>query len=617
MMKELCVPPNSGAGLDQDPLAGVLAACRGELAASESRNRVLFAESPLALIVYDPLSWRVLAVNSACIDLFGYPEMKWLDQPLPFAVDGEHGEALRSLAQGLVADPAAPVMQSLRLRLAHADGHLLQADGRVHDFAYQGARAQLLILQDSSERRQAEEQLRLTATQYRQQRELSANYDALTGLPNRELFAERARQGIFQSQLSASSMAVCYLDLDAFAQLNIDHGRSVCDHLLINTAECLRACLRGGDTLIRIGSDEFALLVLGIRSDDEFRLMLDELQLRMAEPFISDSASVNMSISIGATIYPRDDADPETLLRHALQAMIAAKQRGPGGCVLFDPESDRRVRAKRESVGNVYAALERGEFVLHYQPKVDLRRGAVVGAEALIRWRHPERGLLLPGAFLPAIENDDVMIALGDWVIAAALAQKERWREQGLELSLSVNVTAQHLLDPGFLVRLRQLLPAAAPTGGGRLEIEVLESSQIDDTGKVEQIIVACRELGVGFALDDFGTGYSSLAYLRRLSADTLKIDQSFVSRMLDDPGDLAIVSGVIGLAAAFQRKIIAEGVETLAQARLLLSVGCHLAQGYGIARPMPAEALPGWVASWPDAAWRALADQGGAGASR
>ncbi|MBK1680494.1 putative bifunctional diguanylate cyclase/phosphodiesterase [Rhodocyclus tenuis] len=593
---------------DADPhsLAKVLALCRAELAVSESRNRVLFTDSPLALIVYDPLSWQVLAVNAACVDLFGYPETKWLAQPLPFAEAGEQGAALRSVAQGLAADPGR-LTPPLRLRLAHRDAYVLEADARVRNYDFNGRAAQILILQDSSERRQAEEYLRLMATQHRQQLELSAHYDSLTGLPNRSLFAERARQGLFQCQLSASSMAVCYLDLDSFAALNATHGQTVCDHLLINTAECLRSSLRGGDTLIRVGSDEFALLVLGIKSEEEVLLILQDLQQRLAEPFISDSACVTVSVSIGVTIYPQDNADPETLLRHALQAMIQAKHRGSGDSVVFDPESDRRVRAKRESVDSVYAALARREFVLHYQPKVDLKLKRVVGAEALIRWRHPERGLLLPGAFLPAIEDDRVMIALGNWVIGEALAQMQRWHEQGLDLSLSVNITAQHLLAPDFLSGLRQLLLACSGPTTSRLEIEVLESSHIEDAAKVEQIIVACRELGVGFALDDFGTGYSSLAYLRRLSADTLKIDQSFVSRMLDDPSDLAIVSGVIGLAAAFQRRLVAEGVETIAQARRLLRLGCHLVQGYGIARPMPAEAIPAWVASWPDAAWLAI----------
>jgi EAL domain-containing protein (putative c-di-GMP-specific phosphodiesterase class I) len=218
--------------------------------------------------------------------------------------------------------------------------------------------------------------------------------------------------------------------------------------------------------------------------------------------------------------------------------------------------------------------------------------------------------LLPPGAFLPAIENDVLMIDLGYWVVGEALTQMDRWRQRGLDLPVSVNIAAQQLVEPDFVARLRKLLAEHPDVPLGNLEIEVLETSELEDIGRVEKVIVACREMGIGFSLDDFGTGYSSLTYLRRLSADTLKIDQSFVSNMLIDPGDEAIISGVIGLAAAFQRKVIAEGVETIEHARSLLALGCVLVQGYGIARPMPAEALPEWIENWPDEAWGSVRDE-------
>jgi len=578
-----------------------------ELARSEARNRILFANSPLALIVYSPENDMVLAVNPVCAAVLGYPDGKWHGRSFGVAVyGGESDEVLQSPSHRLLGDPYAGEQRS-RVRLLHGAGHIVEFEAMVCSYPHQQRDVYLLVLLDTRERRQSEEHLRRMLTKHRAQLQLSANYDSLTGLPNRTLFAERARQGLFQSQLSDSSMAVCYLDLDSFASLNAAHGQTVCDHLLINVAECLRRCLRGGDTLFRIGSDEFVLIILGIRNDEDVRRVLEGLQERLSEPFVSDTARVTVSASIGATLFPLDYADPETLLRHALQAMLQSKHNGPGGFLLFDAEGDRRVRARRASVGNVYAALERHEFVLYYQPKVDLMAKRVVGVEALIRWCHPQQGLLFPGAFLPAIEDDRVMIALGAWVIREALAQCARWRKAGLDLSVSVNITAQHLLDPRFVGDLRELLCAHPELSSGSLEIEVLESCEIGDSTKVEQVIAACHALGVGFALDDFGTGYSSLTYLRHLSADTLKIDQSFVGRMLDDPGDLAIVSGVIGLAAAFRRKLIAEGVETVNQAQLLLRLGCHVVQGYGIARPMAAELLPAWAATWPDEAWAAI----------
>ncbi len=582
------------------------------LAQSESRNRVLFDDSPLLLIVYDPDSWRILEVNSACQRALGYPAPHWAGQPLGFAVDSAQREALYALAHALGGDPRAAVPTGL-LRFQQGDGAWLEAEGVVQRFAYPGCRAQILILQDATERRKTQAQLRSATEEHQQQLKLSVHYDALTGLPNRTLLDERMRQGLFQAQLTGCWMVVCYLDIDDFSVLDDVYGRTVGDHLLINTAECLRRCLRGGDTLVRIGSDEFALLVLGARSDDEVEHFLVDLQARLSEPFISDTAAVTLSATIGVTVYPHDDVDSDTLLRHALQAMLQAKQGGKGLFRRFDPESDKRVRAKRETIAQLRQALARSEFVLNYQPKVDLARMRVVGAEALIRWQHPQRGLLSPGAFLSAGEGHEVLIDLGYWVIGEALAQMDRWREAGLDLAVSVNIAAQHLLEPGFMARLQALLAEHPAIGPGRLEIELLETSALQDVVRVEQIIVACRELGVGFALDDFGTGYSSLTYLRRLSADTLKIDQSFVSNMMVNVGDKAIISGVIGLAAAFGRTVIAEGVETTAHARSLLEMGCALVQGYGIARPMPAQAVPQWIANWPDAAW----DDVGGGSTR
>ena len=579
------------------------------LTVSESRYRVLFDDSPLALIVFEPATLSVLAVNAACLRVAGYPADAWLGQPFCFAVDGEQREALQAAARRLGATATLKAVAVGCVRFRHRNGYWLEMEGTLQRFDAADGQAQILILQDLTERRKTEEHLRLQAKEQRQRLELADQYDTLTGLPNRMLLDERMRQGLIQSHLTGCSLAVCYLDIDGFAQINARHGREVGDHLLINTAECLRSCLRGGDTLVRIGSDDFVLLVLGVRNDADVDRFVSDLQVRLAEPFVSDTAVVQLGASIGVTVYPHDNVDANTLLRHALQAMIDAKQGGGGLYRRFDPDSDRRVRVRRETIDSLRGALVRREFVLYYQPKVDLRSLRVVGAEALIRWQHPQRGVLPPGAFLPEIEDDAVMIDVGNWVVGEALGQMDRWRAQGLDLAVSVNIAAQHFLEPNFIARLRQSLAEHPETPPGRLEIEVLETSAIDDIGRVEQIIVACHAMGIGFSLDDFGTGYSSLTYLRRLSVDTLKIDQSFVAKMLVDAGDKAIISGVVGLAAAFQRKIIAEGVETVAHARSLFSLGCFLVQGYAIARPMPADALLHWHASWPDGAWSDFSD--------
>ena len=271
------------------------------------------------------------------------------------------------------------------------------------------------------------------------------------------------------------------------------------------------------------------------------------------------------------------------------------------------------MRGLHETQARLHLALDRDEFILHYQPKVNLRTGALIGVEALIRWQHPELGLRLPVDFLPAVEASPLVDALGEWVIEQALAQIDRWRAQGLDIPISVNISGQHLQRPDFVERLRALLAAHPEVTPARLELEVLETSALEDLGQAARVLDACRELGVAFALDDFGTGYSSLTYLKRLAVKTLKIDRGFVHDMLDDPDDLAILEAIIGLAAAFRREVIAEGMESMAHGARLLALGCELAQGFAIARPMPAEALPEWLAGWrADARWSALQENYG-----
>jgi EAL domain-containing protein (putative c-di-GMP-specific phosphodiesterase class I) len=285
--------------------------------------------------------------------------------------------------------------------------------------------------------------------------------------------------------------------------------------------------------------------------------------------------------------------------------MYQAKQAGKNRFHVFDAEQDRAVRGRHENIGRIRRALHKREFVVHYQPKVHLRSGTMIGVEALIRWQHPERGVLAPGLFLPEIEDNPLGVELGEWVIDTALAQVEAWQAQNLDLPVSVNIAAHHLQQADFVARLEALLAAHPAVRPDRLELEVLESSALEDIGNVSAVIDACADLGVSFALDDFGTGYSSLTYLKRLPARVLKIDQSFVRDMLTDPDDLAIIDGVLGLASSFGREVIAEGVETVAHGEALLQLGCELAQGYGIARPMPAEQLAAWRNQWrPDPRW-------------
>jgi diguanylate cyclase (GGDEF)-like protein len=441
--------------------------------------------------------------------------------------------------------------------------------------------------------------------EHERQLERMAHYDALTGVPNRVLLADRMNQAIARARRCQNSLALVYLDIDGFKEVNDVYGHDTGDQLLITIAHRLRGALRENDTLARLGGDEFAIVMTDLNDWSECEIILGRLFEVMAMPIEIHQQTFRLSTSMGITLFPQDDADPDTLLRHADQAMYQAKRDGRNRYHLFDHERERKIESRHRVLERIAQAIEQNEFVLYYQPKVNLHTGVVFGAEALLRWQHPERGLMPPGDFLPSIEENELIVRLGDWVLDTMLAQVAAWSRQGLTITVSVNVSALQLQKADFLPKLEKRLRATPEINPRCLEIEVLETVALKNIAQISHLMEECQSMGVGFSLDDFGTGYSSLTYLRRLPANVLKIDQSFVRDMLWDAGDLAIVQGIIGLADAFGRTVIAEGVETEEHGKLLLRLGCKLAQGYGIARPMPAADLPAWIAAWrPPATW-------------
>jgi diguanylate cyclase (GGDEF)-like protein/PAS domain S-box-containing protein len=444
---------------------------------------------------------------------------------------------------------------------------------------------------------------------HQSQLEYIAHFDALTNLPNRVLLADRLQQAMVQMQRRGQQLAVIYLDLDGFKTINDLHGHETGDRVLIALTQRLKLTLREGDTLARLGGDEFVAVLSDLESTSACLPLVNRLLETAAQPMQVGDLNLQVSVSIGVTVFPQThDIDADQLLRQADQAMYQAKVAGKNRYQIFDAEQDSSIRVHHESLERIRLALAHQEFVLHYQPKVNMRSGRVVGAEALIRWQHPEKGLLAPALFLSVIEDHQLAVDLGEWVIDAAMHQIEFWHAAGLDLPVSINVGARQLQQSDFMKRLQATLARHPQVRPGCIELEILETSALADMAQVSRVIEECAQIGVKFALDDFGTGYSSLTYLKRLRVATLKIDQSFVRHMLDDPDDLAILQGVIGLAAAFKREVIAEGVETVAHGTALLQLGCMLAQGYGIARPMPALLMAAWAAAWqPDAAWRAV----------
>ena len=437
-----------------------------------------------------------------------------------------------------------------------------------------------------------------------------AYHDALTHLPNRALLNDRLLLAMAKAQRDQKRLAVCYLDLDGFKPINDTWGHAYGDRALIEVAQRLKAGVRAGDTVARLGGDEFVLLLGDLIDLEECEQALDRIMTVLRAPFAVAGQAVQLSASLGATLYPDDDSDPDTLIRHVDQVMYAAKQAGGDRYQLFDAEYDRRARHHHDILQQVQNGLDTGEFRLHYQPKVDMRRGAVIGVEALLLWQRPDQEPLSPDQFMPVIEASEMAVTVGCWVMNEALRQMAVWIAQDFQMPVSVNLSVRHLQQPDFSAQIQALLakhPAVRPES---FELEILETTPPDDLMGISAQIAECQRLGVRFALDDFGTGYSSLSYLRRLPVQLLKIDQSFVRDMLVDSEALAIVQGIINLATTFHRGVIAEGVETVAHGRRLLEMGCTLAQGYAIARAMPPEQIPDWVAGWkPLPAWLNIGD--------
>ena len=422
-----------------------------------------------------------------------------------------------------------------------------------------------------------------------------AGHDELTGLPNRALLADRFDRALDKSRRNNTKLVVCLLDLDNFKPINDTHGHDIGDKLLIEVVTRLNQQLRDVDTLSRLGGDEFVILLEDLDNVEDIDGLMQRMLQMLAEPFSIGEFRLSITASIGLTIFPTDNSDSDALLRHADQAMYVAKQTGRNRYHLFDVRQDLERESTHQTLQRVRQAITQDELLLHFQPKVNMRTGTVAGFEALLRWQHPQDGMIPPLAFLPQVEESDVIIEIGEWVIDQALRQIAHWKAQGHVWPVSVNIAARHFQSSNFLERLVDILAQHPHISPALLEFEILESVALADIHAMNAIIESCRSLGIRFSLDDFGTGYSSLSYLKRIAIQTLKVDQSFVRDMLEDPDDLALVESIINIAKLFRLEVVAEGVESQRQGMLLQSMGCDTVQGYGIARPMP----PGQCIDW------------------
>ncbi len=421
------------------------------------------------------------------------------------------------------------------------------------------------------------------------QMEYLAHHDTLTGLPNRALVQDRFEQARAYADRAAYKVALLFLDLDSFKTINDSLGHTVGDALLRQIAMRLAECVRDSDTISRQGGDEFLIVLPALQSPDDTAPVLAKLLERLRQPVLVEGHELSTSVSIGIAIYPDDGADFDTLLKKSDTAMYRAKDAGRNTYRYFDEQMNVEAVEHLALRNDLRRALERGEFVLHYQPQIDLASGQVVGTEALIRWNHPDRGLVPPGRFIPVAEESGLIIPLSEWVMGEACRQAMRWRQAGLpDLLMAVNLSAVQFRRGDVEQTVVNALEASG-LNPQHLELELTESTLIHETESVLATVQRLKQQGVRFSIDDFGTGYSSLSYLKRFAIDKLKIDQSFIRDLAVDSDDAAIVRAIIQMAHSLGLKTLAEGVETADMLARLRVFGCDEVQGYHFARPMPA----------------------------
>ncbi len=427
-----------------------------------------------------------------------------------------------------------------------------------------------------------------------------AQHDALTDLPNRALLDDRIAQAIVRAKRRGVQVAVLFLDLDRFKDVNDSLGHAFGDKLLQSVSRRLLACVRGSDTVSRQGGDEFVILLAECNYADEVASIATKVLAALALPHLIDGHELTATTSIGIGVYPEDGSNPEALVKSADTAMYHAKEKGRNNCQFYKDEMNLRLIERQQVEASLRRALERHEFTLHYQAKVNLNTGMISGAEALLRWNHPEWGLVPPSRFIPVAEATGLILPIGRWVLEEACAQAKRWLDAGLSLgAIAVNISAVELRQEDFVSGVKAVLHQTG-LPARHLQLEITESVLMNDVAHSGLILQQIRDIGVQCAVDDFGTGYSSLSYLTQLPIDVLKIDQSFVSSIETSPHDGVIASAVIGMGNNLNLCVIAEGVETWMQVEFLRKRHCDEAQGFLFSRPVPADAFAALLAAGP-----------------
>ncbi|HWT00178.1 MAG TPA: EAL domain-containing protein [Pyrinomonadaceae bacterium] len=549
-----------------------------ELHKSNQTLSVLIEASPLAIFVLDT-GGRVSLWNPAARRMFGWDEKEILNKPFPLVPD-EGREEFQARFEDALQGKIGGDYETRRQR---KDGSLIDVDvwwAALRNTANEVSGI-MVIVADITERKAAEAKINYLAY-----------HDTLTGLPNRVSFEERLAESVSHAGRARGRLAVMFLSLDRFKKFNDTLGHVIGDRLLRNVAERLTEAMRDGDTVARFGSDEFAFLLTRIEGADDAARAAREFQRVLDPLFLVEEHELYVTGSIGIGLYPEDGADAQELLKSAGSALYRAKQSGGNNYQFYTADMNERALHRLALENKLRWAMERGEFRVYYQPQVSIGTGRVTGMEALVRWQHPEMGLVSPAEFIPLAEDTGLISPIGEWVLRTACAQARKWQDDGFEqLRVGVNLSPRQFQQPDLVPMVERLLKETG-LDAASLELEVTESSVMKNAESSIRTLGELKAMGIKIAVDDFGSGYSSLSYLKSLPIDVLKIDQSFVRDMTADAKDAAIVMAIIQLAHSLQLEVKAEGVETEEQLRFLSLLRCDAMQGYLFCRPLPVDAF-------------------------
>jgi diguanylate cyclase (GGDEF)-like protein/PAS domain S-box-containing protein len=552
---------------------------------SEQQLRAMFENAEVGIAVTG-LNMRYLRVNDKFCSIVGYAREELLQMLTSDVNLDENVDQMVKTRRQMVS--ARLVSTTTEKQLVRKDRTLVWVSMAVSLVRGSDAspRYFMAVIQDISESKKAAAALKESEEQFRQ----LAHYDSLTKLPNRALFYDRLTQSLAHAQRNNWILAVLFIDVDRFKHVNDTFGHAAGDQLLKQVSQRLSGCVRGGDAVGRLSGDEFAVVLSRLATIEDAATVAKKIVGVLNQPFQLEGAELFVTASIGITVFPSDSTEKDTLIRNADVAMYRAKDRGRNNFQFYTPEMNRRTREMLSMEGDLRRALDRDEFVLHFQPKVSLQTGRITGVEALLRWRHPQRGLVPPGEFIPLLEETGLIVQAGEWVVRAVCRQLKQWAHDGLRpVSVAINLSARQFLAPDLAQNIRLVLEEHG-ISAELLEVEITESSVMTNAEEAARTLEYLESLGVRTAIDDFGTGYSSFNYLKRFPLRAIKVDRSFVRDITTDPDDAAITQAVISMAHSLGLKVIAEGVETEAQLAFLLRYACDEVQGFLFSRPVTGE---------------------------